>query len=162
MIRLIAMVGLAWPLLATAQTRSSTRIPVDAGDSMRVIMHSGLQLLGELVAQTRDSVGLRRATDGRITDTVVALGDISFVESTVDRHTAHSALAGLRTGLLAGAAAGVILAAIDKRNCQSDCGYAVLAIPVLGVAGGLTGLVVGSLRTTERWEVVWRPDAARP
>ena len=161
---LIVMVGLAWPLLATAQTRSATRIPVESGDSMRVIMRSGLQLLGELVAQTGDSVGLRVATTGRISDTVVALGDISFVEARVGRHTAGSTVKGLGFGLVVGAAVGAVGAGVSMANCRrgDDCGMAVLLVPIAAVAGGGVGLLVGAVRTSDKWEAVWPPDAARP
>ena len=161
---LIVMVGLAWPLLATAQTRSATRIPVESGDSMRVIMRSGLQLLGELVAQTGDSVGLRVATTGRISDTVVALGDVSFVEAKVGRHTAGSAVKGLGFGLAVGAAVGAAGAGVSMANCRqgNDCGMAVLLVFIGAVAGGVVGLVVGAARTSDKWEAVWPPDAGRP
>lgn len=159
----IAMVGLAWPLLATAQAQAPPRIPVDSGDAIRVLMRSGVQLEGSLVRWTADSIGLRRTAADRSADTVVALAEISAVEARVRRHTAGSALKGMGIGLLSGAAAGAVVAGASMSSCQGElCSLAILYIPVVAVAGGVGGLIVGVVRTTEVWEVVWPPDPTPP
>jgi hypothetical protein len=161
--RLITIAGLAWPMLATAQISSSPRVLVDSGASVRVLMRNGLQLHGELLRLAADSLALRRDADGKAVDTVVALSQVSAVESRKREHTLGSALAGLGIGTVTGLVAGFIGASQSMKGCRGDsCGMAYLAVPLFAGVGGLAGLVVGSVRTSEGWEPVWRSDTERP
>lgn len=161
--RLIVLAGLAWPLLATAQAQSPPLLGMAAGDSIRVLMISGLQLEGNLARHATDSLGLRRSTAGAYADTVVSLTAVSEVEARVRRRTAGSALKGFGIGALAGVAAGGLIAGASMSNCTGEmCALAVLWVPVVGVAGSVVGLLVGAVRTSETWDVVWRRDDVRP
>jgi hypothetical protein len=161
--RLITIAGLAWPMLATAQISSSPRVLVDSGASVRVLMRNGLQLQGELLRLAADSLALRRPVIGGAADTVVALSQVSSVESRTRGHSVLSAISGLGIGFFTGAIAGIIVASESRKGCVGDsCGMAAVAVPILAGVGGLVGLVVGSLRTSEGWEPVWRSDTERP
>jgi hypothetical protein len=161
--RLITIAGLAWPMLATAQISSSPRVLVDSGASVRVLMRNGLQLQGELLRLAADSLALRRSVAGGFADTTVALSQVSTVESRTREHTVVSAMGGLGIGFLTGAFAGIVAASEARKGCTGDsCGMAIMAVPILAGVGGLVGLVVGSLRTSEGWEPVWRSDTGRP
>ena len=157
------LVGLAWPLLATAQAQSPPRVAVDSGDAVRVLMRWGGQVEGRLVSWSADRLVLRLNDAGVSPDTGVSLADVVEVEARVRRRTAGSALKGFGIGALAGAAAGGLIAGASMSNCTGEmCALAVLWVPVVGVAGSVVGLLVGAVRTSETWDVVWRRDDARP
>jgi hypothetical protein len=161
--RLIAFVAFAWPLAVGAQADSTSHIPVQPGDSIRVIMRSGAMLPGVLARQTPGSIALQRDVDGRPADTVVTFVEVASVEARVSRHTVHSMVSGFGTGLLSGAVAGGLLAYTHTLPCSGDgCGFAILAVPMLGIAGGVIGFVAGGFQTTVTWEEVWRAETARP
>jgi hypothetical protein len=108
--RLIAIAAFAWPTFVAAQAPSLPRVPMDSGESIRVLMRSGVQLQGELLRQTADSLALRRTMSLGSADTAAALREISSVESRVRRHTIGSAFKGLGVGAVSGAAFGGFIA----------------------------------------------------
>lgn len=161
--RRMMLVGLAWPLLATAQAQSPPRVALDSGDAVRVLTRWGGQVEGRLVRWSADRLVLRLTDTGASADTEVPLADVAEVETRVRRRTAGSALKGFGIGALAGAAAGAAIAGASMSNCKGEmCGLAYLAIPFVGAAGSVVGLLVGAVRTTETWDVVWRRNAGRP
>ena len=153
--RLIAITTLVFPLLATAQSSPSVRLPVQPADSVRIVMRDGARFEGRLVAQHGDSVSLHVSAGGIVTDTTVATAELRLVEVSVRR---RAAIKGFAIGLLSGAAAGGIAAAASTSSCTGDmCGLAILAVPAFAAIGGVVGLITGGLHTTERWEMVWQP-----
>ena len=161
--RFLTFAALIWPLLATAQAPASSRLLLEPGDSIRVILLTGASLQGSLVRQTADSVGIRLGAGRQLADTAVAFAYISAVESRIRHHSAGYARKGMGIGLLAGARAGGVLAIASMSGCQGEmCGLAIIALPITAVGGAFAGLVGGGLHMTEEWQTVWRPDAARP
>ena len=156
---LIALALLTWPVLAAAQVHASRAFPSIPGDSMRVSLRNGPALEGRLQRWTADSVVLRRVVDSRATDTVMALSHVSTVEARVRRHAAGSAAKGFGLGVLAGGASGALLATLGMSSCAGEmCGLGYLTVPLFAAAGGVTGLLVGAVRSSEVWDVVWRSE----
>ncbi len=161
--RLIALALLMWPVLAAAQIPASPFTKWVAGDSVRVSLLDGRKLEGSLRRVTRDSVSLRRVAGRQTTDTVMAFSHLSLVESGVRRHTAGSAFKGMGLGILAGGAFGAVAAGVSHGGCTGEmCGLAILLIPAGAVAGGVGGLLVGAVRTTNEWEIAWRSEGVAP
>ena len=152
---------LAWPVLAAAQDPVARAVTSSAGDSIRVSLLDGRRLEGSLQRWTRDSLALRRVAGSTSTDTVMALSIVSVVEHRVRRHTARSAFKGMGLGILAGGALGALVAGTSE--CTGDfCELALLLIPASAVVGGVGGLLVGAIRTTGVWEIVWRSEGVAP
>lgn len=157
---LIAIAAVAWPLLATAQERPAVRIPIRLGDSLRVITLNGTAMEGTLLRQSGDSLTLQVATPGATAERSFASAGVATVEAW-RRH--RSAIKGLGLGLLAGAAAGGVLAASSQSGCTGDmCGMAIIAVPIMALGGGAVGLVAGGLHTTASWEMMWRQVEVHP
>lgn len=161
--RSMMLAGLAWPVFATAQAQSPPRAALDSGAAVQVLTRWGGHVEGRLVQWSADRLVLRLKDDGISADTLVSLVDVVEVEARMRRRTAGSALKGFGIGAVAGAAAGAAIAGASMTNCQGDmCGMAVLWIPVVGAVGGVGGLLIGAVRATETWDVVWRAEVARP
>jgi hypothetical protein len=160
--QLVVIIGLLWPFAAGAQQERALPLPLEAGDSLRVGLRSGLLMPGTFIRQTADSLAIQRALGTGEADTTFAFADLATVEAKSSHHTAASALAGMGTGFFAGVVTGGALGLVSGLGCHGDfCGFGIIILPpVFGVAGGLIGLVIGAGRTTELWEIVWQPAAA--
>ncbi|MEO7711294.1 MAG: hypothetical protein ABIV10_00060 [Gemmatimonadaceae bacterium] len=161
--RFIALALLMSPVLAAAQVPASPFTKWIVGDSVRVSLRDGRKLEGSLQRAMRDSVVLRREAGRLTTDTVMALSHVSLVESGVRRHTAGSAFKGMGLGLLAGSLLGALAAGASSQGCTGEmCTLSILLIPAGAAVGGAGGLLVGAIRTTSTWEIVWKSEDISP
>lgn len=132
MTRNLWMTGIfsTWALAACTHT-TDVRTPQPRSEDEFVTTRDG----GRYEARARG--------DGWVTSTGVFLRP-DQVETTEGRHHGRGALDGLAIGAAAGTGIGVILGAIADRGCEFLC----VAVPALGIlgsmAGGLTGVVIGS------------------
>ena len=109
---------------------------------------------GTLLAQEGDTLVIER----RPADTVrVALSAIRQVHVWEGR----SHLRGALNGLLVGVGSGLVLGTIYASNPRPGDELAVLAIPMLGSLGAVTGTLAGAVAGSARWRRVHLPHETR-
>lgn len=143
-------VGLIVALAATA-TAAMAQAPVTTGAKVRVaVAPSRARRPATVVSTTRDTLVLRfdDATRRVPVDSIVRLDVATGTHRHPWRGMGIGALAGTVTGVTIGLASGN-----DKEGFIRFSGgeKAVMAGTVLGAAGGVVGLVVGSLTVHDTW-----------
>jgi H+/Cl- antiporter ClcA len=162
--RSLSVVSLMCLVLGATQSVTAQAIPVDSGRPVRVALRAGPLIQGLLVRQTPESLVLQHPTGKPATHSMLLVRDVASVDSLVSRHSAGSVFKGLGLGALTGAVLGAIAAEIEYSRCMNKvphddmCGMAILDVPALALLGGITGTIVGAVRTTESWVPVWRAE----
>lgn len=142
-------------------TSSRAQVTASPGDSVRIRFFDLDRWHGAIVTdQFRDTIVVRDCfgcTRNRFTAASVARIE-AFRQS--EGNTGHSAV----IGLIVGATAGVAIGGLQERHCSSfdsnTSGQKCLGFgaPILGLAGGLAGCVVGAVighrRNSHKWENV--------
>jgi len=159
----LCAVVLMTPVAGLSQSSQPQEIRVDTGSRVRIAapIFGPEKQVGTVVSLSRDTLGLRQGAS--TASRLVATSDITALEVSSGRHTRKAK--GALWGLLIGASSGAVLGYTMYK--EPDCtnqGFGCIDIigphsksenaVWSGVAGGILGLVVGTLvgmSSTETW-----------
>ncbi len=154
------ILALALPLLALGPARASAQreASIALGARVRVMMTGRQAEVGRLTSLEADRLDI--VTDDGA-ERVLARAQITAIDVSMGRR--RHLLAGLGYGVLVGGVGGGIYGAatFDPTPCAFIClapdtraGNAALGAVVFGALGGVVGLAIGGLHTTEHWQRV--------
>lgn len=127
---------------------------VAVGSRVRVQSSRHARVTGNVLSFSTDTIVL--GTCGHCTPLTLPTRGITSLEVSMGRYVPGThIIGGALIGLAAGASYAWYSAARSTHNCHDGpCGFAYVAVPILGLAGATIGGIAGGLWRSDRWERV--------